>query len=127
MKKYEKLTADLNKLSAENPALTEGRLVPENAVIHPISQVIGTHSVADKNEVFSITNFQNSNYPRNDATYYYIKLPQGKWVQLLSTDDKKYGGTGKFNNKNIIESDGFNNSPIKLAAHSTVIFRRIDT
>ena len=127
MKKYEKLTADLNKLSAENPALTEGRLVPENAVIHPISQVIGTHSVADKNEVFSITNFQNSNYPRNDATYYYIKLPQGKWVQLLSTDDKKYGGTGKFNNKNIIESDGYNNSPIKLAAHSTVIFRRIDT
>ncbi len=126
MSQYRNLTEDLNRLASENPALSKGSLIPENAVVHTTSQVLGTHCASDDDEIFSITNFQDSNYPRIAAGDYYIKFPKGKWVQILSTDDKKYGGTGKYNNKSVISSDGHNNSPIKLAAYSTVIFKKVE-
>ena len=126
MGKYQTLVSDLNKISDENPALTIGHLENDNAVLHPISQVLGTHSVYKDNEIFSVTNFKDASYPRIDATSYYIKFPKGKWVQLLNSDDKKYGGTGRYNNKKVINSDGMNNSPIKLGACSTVLFKKID-
>ena len=55
----------------------------------------------------------------------YINFPEGQWVEILNTDDKKYGGTGNYNNVVPFHSNGYDNSPIKLAGQSTKIFKRI--
>lgn len=125
--RFKNLIKDLNKLNMENPALTRGRLVPEDTVKHPYSQVFANHAVdgESRNEIYSITNFSPSAYPRSNATDYYIKFPKGKWAEVINTCDKKYGGTGKYNNTEIIESDGVNNVPVKLGGESTAIFKRV--
>ncbi len=127
MNKFANLVKDLNKITSENPALTKGRLIPENTVKHTPSQVIASHSKDNNsgNEIFTVTNFNDADYPRFDAADYYIKFPKGQWIEILNTDDKRYNGTGNFNNKNIITSDGQNNSSIKLKGQSTILFKRI--
>ncbi len=127
MNKFRNLTRDLNSINAENSALTNGVIIAENTVKHQSSQVIATHAkdFDNNNEIFSITNFNDSDYPRYNAADYYIKFPAGEWIEVLNTDDRKYGGTGNFINSNTISSDGVNNIPIKLAGESTVIFKRV--
>ena len=125
--KFRNLSRDLNIITKNNPALTRGVLVAENTVKHHASKVLGTHAkdTESRNEIFSITNFSDASYPRNDASAYYIKFPAGKWVEIINTEDKKYGGNSEFNNTNIIESNGYDNSAIKLAGQSTKIFKRV--
>ena len=127
MNKFRHLTRDLNKLNAENPALTNGFLVTENTVKHQASQVFATHAkeAESNNEIFAITNFNDADYPRYNAAEYYIKFPEGEWVEILNTDDKKYGGTGNYINATTITGDGYNNVPIKLAGESTILFKRV--
>lgn len=126
MNHFRALVRDLNLLNEENPALTSGVLIDKNTVKHQYSQVIGTHAKEKDNEIFSITNFGDADYPRKDAADYYIKFPKGEWIEVLNTDDKKYGGTGNYNNTTTIKSNGESNSPIKLARQSTKIFKRIN-
>ena len=127
MNKFKNLIRDLNKLNEENPALVKGRLCPENTVKHQASQVFATHAVdgESSNEIYAVTNFANSSYPRSSAADYYIKFPKGAWVEVINTNDKKYGGTGEYCNTNVIMGDGINNVPIKLSGESTAIFKRI--
>ena len=127
MNKFKNLNKDLNIINAQNPALTRGVLIPENTVKHPASQVFATHAKdpESSNEIFAVTNFGDSDYPRKDAANYYIKFPEGKWVEILNTDDRKYGGSGYFNNSGILQSNGYDNSPIKLASQSTKLFKRV--
>jgi len=127
MNKFRNLTRDLNLLNDQNPALSNGVLIPENTVKHQVSQVFATHAkeFETNNEIFTVTNFNDSAYPRHDATDYYIRFPKGEWKEILNTDSKKYSGTGSFINTGIISSDGNNNSPIKLAGQSTIIFKKV--
>ena len=127
MTKYRNLVRDLNHINEENSALKSGVLIPENTVKHQASQVLATHAkdFDNQNEIFSITNFNDSDYPRYNAAEYYISFPEGEWKEILNTDDKKYGGTGNFINSNTIKSDGLSNVPIKLAGESTILFKRI--
>lgn len=126
MNKFSNLTKDLNILNEKNPALTRGTLIPENTVKHQASQLLATHSVDNesKNEIFTITNFNAADYPRIGAADYYINFPQGQWVEILNTDDKKYGGNGNINTSPVY-SDGQHNSPIKISGYSTLIFKRV--
>ena len=126
--KFKNLIKDLNKINNENPALVKGHLVPENTVKHQSSQVFANHAVDSDsaNEIYTITNFASISYPSNTAAQYYIKFPQGKWVEILNTSDKKYGGTGLYNNNSVIESDGVNNVPVNLSSESTLIFKKVE-
>ena len=126
MKKFRKLTKDLNQLNDENSALTRGHLVKSSTIKNP-DNVFATHALDPerKNEVFSITNFGDYTYPRKDAAEYYIKFPKGIWIERINTDDKKYGGSGNINGQTIIHSDGKSKSPIKLSGQTTAIFTRI--
>ncbi len=126
MNKFSNLTKDLNILNEKNPALTRGTVVPENTVKHQASQLLATHTVdsESKNEIFTITNFNIADYPRVDAADYYINFPQGQWIEILNTDDKKYGGSGNINTSPVY-SDGQHNSPIKISGHSTLIFKKV--
>ncbi len=127
MRKFRNLIKDLNKINEENSALSSGRLVPDNTVKHQASQVFATHAAdfENNNEIFTVTNFSTSSYPRRNAADYYIQFPPGKWEEIINTDDKKYGGTGDYMNVYKINSDGKSNSPIKIAGESTVIFKKI--
>lgn len=127
LKYIQTLTSDLNKIKTENASLTKGRVLRENSVKHQISQVLGTHSKDEDsgNETFTVTNFLNEAYPEHEGGEYMLKFPKGQWIQLLSTDDKKYGGSGKYNNSEVINSDGINNTSIKLSPYSTIIFKKI--
>lgn len=127
LNKFRNLTRDLNEITAKNPALIKGKLVPENTVKHYSSQVFATHAKDSEsgNEIFAVTNFGESNYPREDAANYYIKFPEGKWIEILNTDDKKYGGSGNYNNAGSLISNGYDNSPLRLASQSTKIFKRV--
>ncbi|MBR2069736.1 MAG: alpha amylase C-terminal domain-containing protein [Candidatus Gastranaerophilales bacterium] len=126
LNQYEQLTIDLNKLAMENPAMNSGYYLAGDTIKHTQSKVLATHSVSDKmnNELFTISNFDNSAYPRQDADRYYIKFPKGTWVEVLNTDNKKYGGVGYINKKPIV-ADGENNTPINLGRYSTAIFKKI--
>ncbi|MBR1617699.1 alpha amylase C-terminal domain-containing protein, partial [bacterium] len=125
MQKMAKLTKKLNQIKAENKALTSGNYVYSNTIGDHID-VVATH-MQDKtsnNEIFTVTNAANYSYPREDADCYYIKFPAGNWVEILNTDDGKFGGYG-YVNDDIIESSGNENSPIKLGSYSTAIFKKI--
>jgi 1,4-alpha-glucan branching enzyme len=128
MNYFRHLTKDLNKLNEENPALTNGTIIYNDTIKHPVSQVFATHSAdnASNNEIFTITNFNDDSYPRHNAAEYYIKFPEGDWEEILNTDSTKYGGTGEFMNTKPIKGDGQNNIPIKLAGDSTIMFRKIN-
>ena len=127
MRSYRNLIRDLNKLNEENPALVNGKLVPENTVKHPASQVFASHAADEEsnNEIFAVTNFSTSSYPRKNAADYYIKFPKGEWVEVINTDSKKYGGNSEYTNIHTIVSDGLTNSAIKLPSESTLIFKRV--
>lgn len=127
MKKFQNLTSDLNKINEENPALTTGRYVKENTVKHPYSQVIGFHTRDDEsqNEIFTVNNFSGLRYPAHGVKQYYIKFPPGQWIEILNTDDKKYGGSNNTNKSTVISGNGHDNKPINLGEHSSAIFKRI--
>ena len=77
------------------------------------------------NEIFTITNFMDAEYPRLDASSYFINFPKGKWKEILNTDSTHYDGSGAFKNNQTIISDGQNKNPIKMAAYSTLIFKKV--
>ena len=82
------------------------------------------------NEFFIITNFNDNSYPSNKNGELDIHFPKGKWVEVLNTDDAKYGGTGRCLNKNHIEcfeiGDNENYKvPVRLKEMSTVYFKKI--
>jgi 1,4-alpha-glucan branching enzyme len=128
MNKHKFLMRELNRITATNSALTKGVLIQEDTIKHTNSQVFATHAFDKENDnhIFSVTNFMDASYPRQNSSNYYIKFPKGKWVELINTDDRRFGGSGDYVNSRIIDSNGYDNVPIKLAGQSTSIFRRID-
>lgn len=125
MEEYNNLVKDLNKLNAENSALRLGKIEETSVVDHPMSAVIGVNAIDGENEIFTVTNFSDINYREDKYNEYYLKFPKGKWVEVLNTDDIKYGGDGRHKNTEVISSDGNINKPINLAGYSTICFKRV--
>ena len=126
IEQYKKLTSDLNKIASENKAMSDGHFISEDTLKHHQSKLLATHSVSDdeKNELFTISNFEGVAYPRQDADRYYVQFPKGKWAEILNTDDKKYGGVGYINSKPV-NADGTAHIPINIGKYSTLIFKKI--
>lgn len=135
IEKFENLTKDLNTLNKNNPALTSGKLVAdENRLSDCIISdgVIGLHIADEKseNEFFIITNFKDTPLPEVVSDEVKIYLPKGKWKEVLNTEDTRYGGNGKFLNKDQIfniDTNDYKNrkTPVKIGARSTVYFKKI--
>ena len=120
-KNAQNLTKSLNNFS-----LTDGKLNREKSILHPYSKVIGLDIENENDELFVVSNFSDTNYPNPNAKDYYIEFPEGNWIEILNTDDKKYGGTNSFKN-NIRTSSKKKHTkiPIKLPANSTLYFKKI--
>ena len=128
MEQFKNLTRDLNKLNDENPAIRLGNVDKSSIVDHPMSQVVAFSSKDEtsNNEIFTITNAGETNYREDKDNEYWIKFPKGRWVEVLNTDDEKYGGTSRhLNEGEVIHGDGSTNMPINLAGYSTVCFKRV--
>ncbi len=95
--KLELFMKDLNKMTAANPALRDGKI--EDALdVHSHTNILGLHMThPNGNEVYTITNFGGQNYPA-----YGINFPPGKWKLSLLSNDERYGGTSKFDNAEIL-------------------------
>lgn len=119
MDKLNKYTKDLTVLADRVPALRAGNI--EGTMIHDVSHVHGVHLKKGKSEVFTVSNFHDSFYNGN----YEIKLPKGKWVQIMNSDAAKYGGSGNYSNAHrVIKSDGENKVNISMSANSFLIFEK---
>lgn len=128
MEQFAALTKDLNKLNEENHAIRLGHIDNSTTVDHGMSQVVAfsTKDDVSNNEIFTITNAGETNYREDKDNEYWIKFPKGRWVEVLNTDDEKYGGTSRHLNKDeIIHGDGSTNRAINLAGYSTICFKRV--
>lgn len=135
MRRFSRLTSDLNRLNRENPALTKGYLTlkdngEKNCVV--LNGTIGLHSKDEEtgNEFFTVVNLRDDSYPDGPYHEYKIQFPEGKWVEVLNTDSVKYGGSGKFANEEYIYGHGIVNKeqykrPIKIASQSAIFFKRV--
>lgn len=124
MQEFQALIKDLNKFKDENPASTVGKIVLNNTVKHRQNPTIALHSkdLIGENETFIVSNFSNSDYP-----LYEIEFPKGKWVEIINSNNKKYGGSGACQNSGVIEGfDGKSlKSTIALPAKSSIIFKKL--
>jgi 1,4-alpha-glucan branching enzyme len=110
------LVKALNKVNAENAALTKGE----------VKDVVGNHkdaiSILSKykdNEIYAITNFDEM----NSYDKYKIYFPEGTWKEILNTDSKEFGGKGLLKNAKEIISHG--DCEISLPKACTLLFKRI--
>ncbi len=116
----EKFTRDLNEIMDENPALQDGEII--NTISHECPFVHAIHCKKGLNEIFSITNFNNTCYQKN----YLIYFPEGKWKEIFNSNNKNYGNNGKFLNKNIIDISNCQCACISLSAYGVSYFKRIE-
>lgn len=111
-------TQDLAKLVKENDALKNGDY-----------NKVSTYGYTDKvmhvlrkddngNDILAVMNFGNEEYPE----FILKETPQGKWQEVLNSNDKKYGGSGEFLNTKDLNGD---NPNIKLPQNSIVIFKKV--
>ncbi len=126
---FEKLTQDLNKMSRTIGAMTDGTIIRDNTVRHYDSNVMGIHTKGnrDNSELFTVSNIGADRYPNGiGGDKYYIDFPEGKWVEVINTNDKKYGGNGKFMNEEPLVRNENGQCAIKLNTYTTAIFKRVD-
>ncbi len=123
MKSFEKLTKDLNKVNEKNSALRLGYINGTHTVNHHGSSVVGllSEDFENGNKVYTVTNFSDFSYDKD----YEIQFPEGKWKEVINTENSKYGGQSKFLNEKTVESDGKESSKISLGGYSTLIFERV--
>jgi len=127
MDKVEQYFIDLSKLVDDNPALQDGYIVRGSTEVHQgDSKVLGIHSKNKKgnSEIFSIMNFYDNSYRSGNA--YGIKFPEGKWQEVLSSDERKYAGEGRYTNSGrTVTSDGKFNSRINLGGSGVSVWKRV--
>ena len=119
------LVKDLNKINEENSALKFGYIDPFTTIEYRQTGIIGFNSIYKENEIFVLANFGKNECKKDANNACYIKFPYGKWVEIMNTDDKKYGGGGQHMNTGAIISNGDLGAPINLAQYSTAYFKRV--
>ena len=122
------LVRDLNSLYRQSPALWQRDsssdgftwLVGDDGAGNTLAYL---RSADDGSEIISITNF--SPVPHEQ---YHLPIPKvGNWVEILNTDDLKYGGSGVINSEIKVEKiqhRGFEYSAIiRLAPLATIYLK----
>lgn len=111
----EKLVKTLNGLVDKNPCLTVGEI---KDVVDSHKNVIAVHTQKDHNELYSITNFDESKGWED----YRMQFPKGFWKEIINTSQEEFGGEVPILNEMVT---GGQECEIKLSGASTIIFKRI--
>ena len=117
---------DLNKINEENSALKYGYIDPSTIISHKGVGILGFNSIYKDNEIFVLANFGTNNYKKGNHGDSYIKLPKGRWVEIMNTDNKKYGGSGQYTNPEIVTSNDETEIPVNLSQNSVIYFKRVN-
>ena len=127
MQQFQNLIVDLNAFKANNSSSTSGHIVVQDTVKHYQNPTLALHSIDEKtgNETFIVSNFSNVDYPT-----YNIEFPKGSWVEVINSNDEKYGGSGACKNEDVVVGYGHVGtyglkSKIAIPAKSSVIFKKI--
>lgn len=120
MQQAEQYTIDLSNFHDSNEAMKYGEIVHAGSLDG--TRVHTTHLRKGDDEVFCVKNLteaQHTNLP--------IYFPQGKWVEVINTDDKKYAGEGKYLNPGIYEGKGWGTPavPMNIGSNDVTYFKRI--
>ena len=111
--------SDLVKIMNENPALKDGDIV---GTFNDYSGNVHIHHLKKgDNEILVIKNFGQGFYDKN---YGYYGFPQyGNWEEILSSDDKKYGGDFPTNRGR--KDIKYDNQNISMSANSIIVLRKV--
>ena len=119
MAKVGAFTTELNDIAKRNAALQDGEV--KGTVVFGDELVQGVHCKKGDNEIFTVKNYSDKAYDN-----FNIQFPEGHWIELANSDDRKYGGEGKYTNGSIIfTTDGTHQTTIKLGDNSTGIFKKL--
>lgn len=109
---------DLRKLLDENPAVQDGEIT---ARYKEHDKLIHIHRVTKgDNDIVVFKNFADTLYNNNYSSLGFPK--EGEWIEILNSDDVKYGGGGNVN-KGKVFSD--NNQNFSFAPNSIIVMKRV--
>ena len=109
---------DLRKLIEENPALQDGEI---SARYKEHDKLVHIHRVTKgDNDILVIKNFADTFYDKNYSSLGFPK--EGEWIEILNSDDTKYGGGGKVNKGKTFEDKSQN---LNLAPNSIIVMKRV--
>lgn len=125
-----RFSQDVSKLFKENPVLQNGESMNNTKTYcYDNANVMHIHRYNDrtgheKGEIVQVLNPTDRFYDN----FTLRDFPEGKWVQVLNSDSKEYGGSGQFENSKEIplERDKNGNLNIKLSANSTVFLKSVE-
>ena len=126
MADFSNLTKDLNKINKENSALRIGYIDPGSFIEDVAYSLVGFNSIHKNNQIYTLTNLSDVDSNKSENNQCRIKLPKGAWIEIINTDNKKYGGSGKFTNPGIIFSDGNSHNSINISKFSTIYLKKIN-
>ncbi len=120
MKKAEQYTIDLSNFHESSNAMKYGDIV--NSYGMPDKRVHVTHLKKDNEEIFCVKNLSETEHQGLQ-----VYFPQGKWVEVINTDDVKYAGTGRYMNQGILEGKGWGTPaiPMNIGSNDATYFKRI--
>ncbi len=129
MKQTEAYTKALNKLASTEAALIDG-YITNGSIVHEDSDVIGVHTKSKdgSSEIFSVSNFAIEKHPENAHGYddYRIEFPQGQWKMVINSDEKQYGGSGRYvGSEKVVSTHNGSKQSISLPANGTVVFKKV--
>lgn len=109
---------DLVKLIKQNPALQSGDI---SARFKEHDKLVHIHRLTKgNNDIVVFKNFADTFY---DGNYSSLGFPkEGEWVEILNSDDPKYGGGGKTNEGKIFSDTSQN---FNFAANSIIVMKRV--
>lgn len=108
---------DLTKLVYSSKAFSFGDIVETYA---DAPKSVHMHQLKKDNDNFLII----KNYGKGfyDSSYGYNKFPDGTWVEVFNSDDRKYGGSGYTNNHRYLDKY---NQNISVASNSVCVLKRV--
>ena len=120
MQKAEQYTIDLSNFHDSSNAMKYGEIVHAGGMVG--QRVHTTHLKKDNEEIFCVKNLSEKKHQGLP-----VYFPQGKWVEVINTDDTKYAGEGKYLNPGIYEGKGWGTPaiPMNIGSNDVTYFKRI--
>jgi 1,4-alpha-glucan branching enzyme len=113
-------TRALKKIITDNSALNTGDFKNQVTMSYQDKNILQVHRFSeDGNEIIALMNFSDNDY----ASCPLKNLPDGRWNEILNSNDKQYGGTGTMMNGS---GTMHRSSPaVSIPKQSIVIFKKV--
>ncbi len=123
------LSKAMSNLIKRNPALKDVQALEHLDAMTPLvdehNKIMAIKRFDSKgNEVVALYNFGNKDFTNYKINNPISLLNGGNWVETINSDDTKFGGTGKFLNKNKYNSNS--NVEFKLPSNGFIVLEKIN-